>query len=216
MYPAKREATHTRTQFQVDRIAFFSDAVIAIAITLLVLEIKIPPLGKDATWRQIGQQYGHTLFIQFIALCVCFASIGNLWVRHHELYEHINNYSKQLVRINLYFLLTIILLPLSISFSFEDNNPVPLRVFVLCTNLALCNFMFYLMLLVVFHKKNQFSTLKAKNENSIQKTYSLVHACILFSAGLLALYGVSWFYLLFFLFPLLRIFSRLFNLKSIA
>ncbi|MDQ2753261.1 MAG: TMEM175 family protein [Bacteroidota bacterium] len=214
MYPAKKDATHTRTQFQVDRIAFFSDAVIAIAITLLVLEIKIPPLGKEATWEQIVQQFGHTLFIEFISLCVCFASIGNLWIRHHELYEHINNYSKQLVKINLYFLLTIILLPLSISFCFEDNNPISLRFSVLCINLALCNFMFYLMQLIVFHKKNQFSALNTKNEMSLQKKHSLVHACVLLVAGLLALWGVSWFYLLIFVFPLIRTVSKLFNIKS--
>jgi uncharacterized membrane protein len=37
---------HSRTQFQIDRIAFFSDAVIAIALTLMILEIKIPELKR--------------------------------------------------------------------------------------------------------------------------------------------------------------------------
>ncbi|MGI8951308.1 MAG: TMEM175 family protein [Chitinophagaceae bacterium] len=72
------QSSHSRTQFQIDRIAFFSDAVIAIAITLLVLEIKIPEFNDNISWAQIKQQYGHKLLIQLIALFVCLITIGNL------------------------------------------------------------------------------------------------------------------------------------------
>ena len=99
-----KETKHNRTQFQVDRIAFFSDAVIAIAITLMVLEVKIPELGKDITVRQIFEKYTENIVLHILALLIGFIVIGNLWMRHHELFEHIINYNKKLVRINLYFL----------------------------------------------------------------------------------------------------------------
>ncbi len=38
---------HDKKHFQVERIAFFSDAIIAIASALLILEFKIPSLGRD-------------------------------------------------------------------------------------------------------------------------------------------------------------------------
>ena len=55
---AHREGEHNRTQFQIDRIAFFSDAVIAIALTLMILEIKIPEMGKDISLQMILKTYG--------------------------------------------------------------------------------------------------------------------------------------------------------------
>ena len=58
MIKAHREAEHNRTQFQIDRIAFFSDAVIAIALTLMILEIKIPEMDRDMTIRMILNKYG--------------------------------------------------------------------------------------------------------------------------------------------------------------
>ena len=88
----EKKILHTRTQFQIDRLAFFSDAVIAIAITILVLEIKIPEVGSNISWTQIKIQYGNKLLMQLIPLFVCFITIGNLWLRHHELFEHIINY----------------------------------------------------------------------------------------------------------------------------
>src|SRR5882724_13392349 len=114
---------HRRTQFQIDRIAFFSDAVIAIAITLMILEIKIPVFGKDASLQQILAKYGGNMTLHVMALLICYISIANLWVRHHGLFEHITNYNKSLIMVNLYFLLTIMLLPVSVSFLFEQNNP---------------------------------------------------------------------------------------------
>ena len=113
-----------RRQFQVDRIAFFSDAVIAIAITLLILELKIPALGKQADWAYIRSHFGHHIITSLLALFLCFYSVGTLWIRHHELFQHIRNYSIRMIRVNLYLLLAIMFLPLSISLALEDNNPV--------------------------------------------------------------------------------------------
>ena len=155
---ALQERLHTRQQFQIDRIVFFSDAVIAIAITLMVLEIKIPSFGVNASINQIFSRFGNAMIQHLIALIICFGSIGNLWIRHHELFEHITRYNRRLIVVNLFFLFSIMFLPISISFLFTNNNPQQMKVLVFFLNLFLCNVTFYYLLVVVYNKKNRFST----------------------------------------------------------
>ena len=66
------QTPHSRTQFQIDRIAFFSDAVIAIALTLMILEVKIPELGKKATFPEIIHLYGGSMLLHGLGLFVAF------------------------------------------------------------------------------------------------------------------------------------------------
>src|ERR1700744_3530477 len=120
----KELITEERAQFQVDRIAFFSDAVIAIAMTLLVLEVKIPPLGRDTRWGDLPRHVTMHTWASLLGMLICFFAIGNLWIRHHDLYRYVRNYNGRLVRMNLYFLLMIILLPLTTSFVMDADNPI--------------------------------------------------------------------------------------------
>lgn len=59
------------------RLEAFSDGVFAIAITLLVLEIKVPPLGTA-----LGAELLH-LWPSYLAYVVSFLVIGAIWINHH-------------------------------------------------------------------------------------------------------------------------------------
>src|SRR4051812_9529408 len=190
-----QEQKHTRTQFQIDRIAFFSDAIIAIAITLMVLEIKIPELGKSITFKQFLEQYSLSLTLHIIALLIGFITIGDIWMRHHELFEHIINYNKKLTKINLYFLFSVTLLPISISFLFTENEPVLLPRFCYFTNLLLVNFLFYLMVALVFNKNYSFSSVKNKVEIKKIKTFSLIDALIFLIVMFISIININEFFL---------------------
>ena len=78
------------------RVEAFSDGVFAIAITLLVLNLKIP-MGQD----------GHlsTALLQqwpmYFAFLVSFAFIGIMWVNHHRLFNHIRRSDNRLLFLNL-------------------------------------------------------------------------------------------------------------------
>lgn len=174
----KEAQKHTRTQFQIDRIAFFSDAVIAIAVTLMVLEIKIPELGKSITFKQFLEQYSFSLTLHIIALLIGFITIGNIWMHHHELFGHIINYNKKLTIINLYFLFSVTLLPISISFLFTENEPPLLPRYCYFANLLLVNFLFYLMVALIFNKNYNFSSIKDKVEIKKIKIFSLIDVLI--------------------------------------
>jgi uncharacterized membrane protein len=109
---------HPRQEFQVERLAFFSDAVFAIAITLLIIEFKIPHVTPKSTYEEVLHELGE-LKLHLLALLLSFFFIGVYWVRHHALFKYIHNYNRQIVVANMVSLLPIIFLPFTTSFFAE-------------------------------------------------------------------------------------------------
>jgi uncharacterized membrane protein len=108
-----------RKEFQLERLILFSDAVFAIAITLLVIEIKIPDkhemqlqegISDKAILRALG-----LLIPKFIGFFVSFMLIGLYWTVHHRLFGFVTAYDRKLLLLNLVFLFFIALMPFSIA-----------------------------------------------------------------------------------------------------
>jgi uncharacterized membrane protein len=89
----------------IDRLVFFSDAVFAIAMTLLVLPL-IGRGGSANIWERLHAQSG-----QLYAFAVSFWVIGLYWLGHHRLYRRIRAYDETLMFLNLFLLFTIAFLP---------------------------------------------------------------------------------------------------------
>lgn len=206
---AHRDAEKNRTQFQIDRIAFFSDAVIAIALTLMILEIKIPEMGKEVTIHAILNQYGWVIALHVIALFVGFSTIGALWIRHHQLFEHIISYNERMIRINLYFLFSVMLLPISIQFLFTPNEPIHFQLFCYFLNLSFSSGTYSLLVRYIFSKKNNFSSIKHKQKIYRLKQESYLQFYIFLLASILILVKFNWFYYIFLGFPAYRFFEFL-------
>jgi uncharacterized membrane protein len=133
--PAEHTPKHPKQDFQVERIAFFSDAVFAIAITLLVIEFKIPEITKDSTYAEVWHQVV-LLKYKFLSLLLSFAFITSYWMRHHLLFKHIHNYNRQIIVANMLSLLPIIFFPFTTAFFYESLNNkdvliIPYRLFLL-------------------------------------------------------------------------------------
>lgn len=109
---------HPKQDFQVERLAFFSDAVFAIAITLLVIEFKIPHITKNSTYTEVLNQL-YALKFNFIAILFSFFLISSYWIQHHFLFKHIHNYNKQIIYVNMLVLLPIIFFPFTTTFFAE-------------------------------------------------------------------------------------------------
>jgi len=210
MQQPKHEGGHSRKQFQIDRLAFFSDAVIAIAITLMVLEIKIPAI-PDKPLNELLAMYSDGFMLHAGALCVCFATIGNLWIKHHDLYEHIVDYNKALIKRNLYFLLAVVLLPVSISFMFSEGSPARIKLFLFFLNLSVCNFFYFFMLQVIHHTNNNFSSLQDTKLINKNKRSTLLLAVLFIVAGVLALNRSELFYVPLFAVPVVNILRRVYT-----
>jgi uncharacterized membrane protein len=96
---------------ELERIVFFSDAVFAIAITLLVLEIRVPEgLSPTELTSALGEMWP-----RFASYLISFSLIGGFWRAHHRIFHYIKAYDRRLITSNLLFLMCVAFLPFSSS-----------------------------------------------------------------------------------------------------
>ncbi len=96
-----------------NRLEAFSDGVFAVAITLLVLNIKIPgldSLGKLLNDRDLWPVLRDE-WPSLVAYVTSFATIGIMWLNHHRLFVHIRRTNTVLLLLNLLLLLFIVFVP---------------------------------------------------------------------------------------------------------
>ncbi|MEA3002517.1 MAG: potassium channel family protein [Sphingomonadales bacterium] len=105
----------TRTDHALERLVFFSDAVFAIAITLLVLEVHVPELPRgspdSAYWQALLE-----LIPGLIGYFVSFAVIGMFWIGHHRAFSLASRHSRKMVGWNLVLLGIIAFMPFATAF----------------------------------------------------------------------------------------------------
>ena len=89
-----------------ERLEMFSDGVIAIAITLLVLQINVPDSAPGDLFDDLVDQWP-----SYIAYVLSFVVIGIMWVSHHSMFERIKQVDRGLLFLNLGLLLGIAYLP---------------------------------------------------------------------------------------------------------
>jgi uncharacterized membrane protein len=95
---------------ELDRIVFFSDGVFAIAITLLVIGLKVPSLPSGFTDGELS----HRLLDEWpraASYAISFAVIGLYWIAHHRVFAHLRRFDRRLIVLNLVFLGLIAFLP---------------------------------------------------------------------------------------------------------
>jgi uncharacterized membrane protein len=94
------------------RIAALVDGIFAVAMTLLVLDLKLPEGTKmsndPAVWRQLFELTG-----RFSTYALSFIVLGIFWIGHHSLFHFVRRVSRDMLWLNLLFLLFITLLPFS-------------------------------------------------------------------------------------------------------
>lgn len=100
-----------KKEFQLERMILFSDAVFAIVITLMAIEIKIPET-EELTSETLGKALFH-LLPTLLAYIVSFIFIGSIWYQHLKMFSLLKDYNKGLVIRNMVLLFFIGLFPFS-------------------------------------------------------------------------------------------------------
>lgn len=108
-----------KKEFQLERMILFSDAVFAIAITLLVLEIKVPAVDRKIATDQMLLEQLDEMIPKFVGFFISFFIIGLYWTIHHRMFGYVINYTKKLLWLNLVFMLAVVLMPFSTAFYSE-------------------------------------------------------------------------------------------------
>jgi uncharacterized membrane protein len=91
----------------VDRLIFFSDAVVAIAMTLLALELPVPT-GRTVGdfWHSVRDNDGH-----YAAFLISFVAIASMWAQHHRVFGYAVRADSRLRTLSMVWLLMIVLNP---------------------------------------------------------------------------------------------------------
>ncbi len=125
-----------KTDHALERMVFFSDAVFAIAITLLVIEIEVPRLPMfsptSAYWHALAEN-GYA----FGAFVLSFLVIGRFWMGHHVAFSNVRKFDPALLWPNLLMLMAIAFMPFATAFLGANPIAFPASLLYNCTMLAL-------------------------------------------------------------------------------
>lgn len=137
-----------------NRIEAFSDGVFAIVMTLLIIDIKVPPppgisITDKELWHRIFEEWPlfRSYFITFIV-------IGMYWIFHHSLFHMFAKAVNRVVNVlNIWFLMFVTFVPFSAHLlgQYPHNSPS----FIIYTvNIVLIGLIFYIMFCLVVYDKN--------------------------------------------------------------
>ncbi len=175
MNETAKESLHK--EFELERMILFSDAVFAIAITLLILEIKFPEL--PANYNNINLFiFLKPILIHFFAFIVSFFFIGMSWSRHLTLCKFLKQYNNTVIFFNLLLLFFIVTFPFSISAFIENvNKAIVVAVLVYISNIFLVMFAQFLFVYYILKINTALSVPGYKEEKEyfyLKAKYSFV------------------------------------------
>ena len=114
-------STSTVRPRDTSRLEAFSDGVIAIAITLLVLQIDVPAIEQidgDEALRDALKN----LWPAYIGYVISFATIGLIWATHHNIFRFIKESDPRLLVLNMLFLFCVAFIPFPTAVLAEHLN----------------------------------------------------------------------------------------------
>ena len=122
-------------EFGLERLLFFSDAVFAIAITLLALDIRLPVLEGSITNQSLAGQL-LAIWPKYLSFAISFLVIGLFWVNHHRRLSGLRAYDRRLVWLNLLLLMSVAFIPFPTSVISEFGNRTATIFYALAISLA--------------------------------------------------------------------------------
>jgi uncharacterized membrane protein len=175
------------------RLEAFSDGVIAIIITIMVLELKVPH-GESLSDLIL-------LFNTFLSYIFSFVFIGIYWANHHHLLHTVHHVNSKIIWSNMHLLFWLSLIPFTTGWMGETHfSKIPVAVY--SVNLLACGIAFYVLQQVIMshytHSTRLIEALKKQNEKGIASLiiYFISLSCAFFypviSAILIVTVSVMW------------------------
>jgi len=131
----------------IDRLVFFSDAVFAIAMTLLIVELHVPEVsGSDLGPALLELVPGYLTFM------LSFVVVGVVWMAHHRKFRAIVRYDQNLMRLNILLLLFVASIPLPTGILGEYGDTT-LAVVVYAATICVVGFLLTGIWIYAWHRK---------------------------------------------------------------
>jgi uncharacterized membrane protein len=130
----------------MERVVFFSDAVFAIAMTLLVVELRVPDVSSTELAPALGE-----LAPEYLSFVLSFAVVGAIWMSHHRKFRAIVGYTQTLLRLNLVVLLAVASLPFSTAVLGRYGD-VRVSVIIYASTICLIGLLLSTMWLYAWHR----------------------------------------------------------------
>jgi uncharacterized membrane protein len=116
----KERTTSLDNERDTGRLEAFSDGVIAVAITLLILDIHVPPFVAGTSLLQALRNSG----ITYLGYVISFTIIGLFWANHHYMFKYIHQTDHYLLLLNTLALMCLVFIPFTTSLlaaHFDDD-----------------------------------------------------------------------------------------------
>lgn len=144
-------------EFELERMILFSDAVFAIAITILIIEIKFPELPENYKESlDLFHMFKPTL-IQFLGFFFTFFFIGMSWAGHLKLFRYLKAYDNSVIFLNLLSLMFIITFPFSASGLTHSRPSFMFPLIIYFGNVSLMYFANFLLARYIFNRNPSLS-----------------------------------------------------------
>jgi uncharacterized membrane protein len=153
----KEHGSELEREFELERMILFSDAIFAIAITLMVIDVKWPDISNGIQGVDLYTLLRPTIF-QFIVFGLSFFFIGRSWSQHLRLCRLLRRYDQGLINYNLLYLFFIVIFPFTASgvVAHVDTGFI-LPLFLYSFNLAAVPVMHFLIIRYILRKKPELS-----------------------------------------------------------
>jgi len=148
------------------RLEAFSDGVLAIIITIMVLELKIP---HGASFSALSE-----LLPVFISYVLSFIFIGIYWGNHHHLLHTVHHTNTKIMWANMGLLFCLSLIPFSTGWMGENHfDKIPVAIYAI--NLSLCAIAFYILQkVIIYHYTHSSKLIEALKKQDKKGMISLL------------------------------------------
>jgi uncharacterized membrane protein len=161
-----------------ERIAAFSDGVIAIIITIMVLELRLP---ETASTGDVWSGFLAPLAPRLAIYALSFLIVGTLWINHHQLLAVVRHATPQLMWMNLLLLFFISLVPLATNFLGEHpqlGRAISFYALVMTLSSAVFGFLRYRLGRLPYHDRKHIQFRRATLVRSFTGTVLYAAAAI--------------------------------------
>lgn len=115
-----------------DRVAFFTDAVFAIALTLLIVAVELPELTGRIRQPSVMLDALGRIAPQLFSFFLAFMLLGRYWMAHHAFFAVLQKVDRRLIALNLVYLSFVAFLPFPTELLGKyEENPISVVLFAL-------------------------------------------------------------------------------------